>query len=59
MLCSQIQELVLCMNILRIETLMKERTMFGHLLEANKLPAGHTYIVPRPIGVIHDPIVVK
>jgi hypothetical protein len=47
------------MNILRIQTLMKERTMFGHLLKANKLPAGHTYIMPWAIGVIHDPIVVK
>ena len=59
MLCSQIQELVLCMNILRVETLMKERTMFGHLLKANELPAGHTDIMPRAIGVVHDPIVVK
>ena len=33
--------------------------MLGHLLQANKLPAGHTYIVPWPIGVIHDPIIVK
>jgi hypothetical protein len=59
MFCSQVQELILCMNILRVETLMKESTMFGHLLEANELPAGHTDIMPRAIGVIHDPIVVK
>jgi hypothetical protein len=59
MLCSQVQELILCMNILRVETLMKERTMFGHLLKTNELPAGHTDIMPWAIGVVHDPIVVK